>query len=531
MKILNIGVLAHVDAGKTSLTERLLFNNGVIKELGSVDKGNTQTDSMALERQRGITIKSAVTSFTLDDLKINILDTPGHPDFIAEVERVLSVLDGVILVISAVEGVQAQTRILMKALQRLKVPTIIFVNKIDRMGARYEELLHDISNKLTPDITAMGTVENLGTKEANFKLVDSKDASGIPVFFGSAITNTGIESLTGSIKKLKPFKRTEDLFGSVFKVERGKNSEKIAYVRMFSGSIQTRDQLEFGKVTAISTFNDGTVTSANSVSAGDIAKLSGLANVKIGDTIGSATNSTTNYHFATPTLETVIKPVDSDQTGSLRVALDELAEQDPLINLRQDDVRQEISVSLYGEVQKEVIRDTLAAEYDIEVEFQETTTICVERLAGSGSAVEFAPTSRVGEPIFDRKVNQFLATVGLKVEPGSPDSGVIFRVGSTATGRMPAAFYKAVEETVIETLTQGIHGWQVTDCIVTMTDAGYWPRQSSAHGGFDKNVSSTARDFRQLTPLVLMDALKDAGVVVCEPVHSFTLEVPEDTGS
>ena len=164
MKILNIGVLAHVDAGKTSLTERLLFNNGVIKTLGSVDKGNTQTDSMVLERQRGITIKSAVTSFAIDDVKINILDTPGHPDFIAEVERVLNVLDAAVLVISAVEGVQAQTTILMRALQRLKVPTVIFVNKIDRMGARYEQLISEISNKLSPNIIAMGDVENLGTK-------------------------------------------------------------------------------------------------------------------------------------------------------------------------------------------------------------------------------------------------------------------------------------------------------------------------------------------------------------------------------
>lgn len=529
-KILNIGVLAHVDAGKTSLTERLLFNNGVIKTLGSVDQGNTQTDSMALERQRGITIKSAATSFTLDDLKINILDTPGHPDFIAEVERVLGVLDGSILVISAVEGVQAQTRILMRALQRLDVPTIIFVNKIDRMGARYEGLIHDISNKLSVDNTVMGTVENLGTKEARFKPYASKDIVGIPILFGSAITNTGIDSLIESIKRLKPAVTiTTEAFGKVFKVERSKNGEKIAYVRMFSGSIHTRDQLQFGKVTAINIFDNGATLPAKSVSAGDIAKLSGLAEVKIGDTIGTSPNTGAKYQFAPPTLETVIQAVDESKKGALRIVLDQLAEQDPLINLRQDDIRQELSLSLYGEVQKEVIQDTLRVEYDIEVTFQETTTICIERPVGNGSAVEFAPTSRVSEPIFDQKVNQFLATVGLKIEPGLPDSGVVFNVGSTATGRMPAAFYKAVEETVIETLGQGVYGWQVTDCIVTMTHAGYWPRQSSAHGGFDKNVSSTARDFRHLTPLVLMDTLKDAGVVVCEPVHSFKLEAPEDT--
>ena len=135
---LNLGILAHVDAGKTTLTERLLFEAGVIDEIGSVDAGTTQTDSLALERQRGITIKSAVTSFSLGDVHVNLIDTPGHPDFIAEVERVLSVLDGAVLVISAVEGVQPQTRILMRALQRLRVPTLIFVNKIDRAGADAE---------------------------------------------------------------------------------------------------------------------------------------------------------------------------------------------------------------------------------------------------------------------------------------------------------------------------------------------------------------------------------------------------------
>ena len=138
LKTLNLGILAHVDAGKTTLTERLLFASGVIGEPGSVDKGTTQTDSLALEQQRGITIKSAVVSFAIDGVNVNLIDTPGHPDFIAEVERVLSVLDGAVLVVSAVEGVQSQTPLLMRALQRLSVPTLIFVNKIDRAGAGEE---------------------------------------------------------------------------------------------------------------------------------------------------------------------------------------------------------------------------------------------------------------------------------------------------------------------------------------------------------------------------------------------------------
>jgi ribosomal protection tetracycline resistance protein len=167
-RTLNLGILAHVDAGKTTLTERLLYAAGVIDELGSVDAGSTQTDSLALERQRGITIKSAVVSFAIGDATVNLIDTPGHPDFIAEVERVLSVLDGAVLVISAVEGVQSQTPLLMRALQRLNVPTLFFVNKIDRLGADPDRVLAAISDRLTAAVVPMGSARGLGTRAADF---------------------------------------------------------------------------------------------------------------------------------------------------------------------------------------------------------------------------------------------------------------------------------------------------------------------------------------------------------------------------
>src|SRR6266508_2995740 len=150
MRTLNLGILAHVDAGKTSLTEHLLHANGVIDEIGSVDAGTSHTDFLDLERRRGITIKAAVVSFVVGDVTINLLDTPGHPDFIAEVERALTVLDGAVLVVSAVEGVQAQTRVLMRTLRRLHIPTLICVNKTDRRGADPDRVLRDISAKLTP---------------------------------------------------------------------------------------------------------------------------------------------------------------------------------------------------------------------------------------------------------------------------------------------------------------------------------------------------------------------------------------------
>src|SRR5260370_18255752 len=177
MRTLNWGILAHVDAGKTSLTERLLFAAGVIDEIGRVDDGSTQTDSLALERQRGITIKSAVVSFAIDGVTVNLIDTPGHPDFIAEVERVLSVLDGAVLVSSAGEGVQPQTRVLMRALQRLRIPALLFVNKIDRPGAGEQRVLRAISERLSPAVVPMGRTRGLGTRAAGFTPFQAADAA------------------------------------------------------------------------------------------------------------------------------------------------------------------------------------------------------------------------------------------------------------------------------------------------------------------------------------------------------------------
>src|SRR4249919_765262 len=166
MRTLDLGILAHVDAGKTTLTERLLFTAGAIDRVGSVDAGTTQTDSLDLERERGITIRSAVASFLVGDLAVNLVDTPGHPDFIAEVERVLGVLDGAVLVVSAVEGVQPQTPLLFRALRRLRVPTLIFVNKIDRAGADPGNIVKIMARRLSPAVVPMQTVRDAGHRTA-----------------------------------------------------------------------------------------------------------------------------------------------------------------------------------------------------------------------------------------------------------------------------------------------------------------------------------------------------------------------------
>jgi ribosomal protection tetracycline resistance protein len=573
-KTLNLGILAHVDAGKTTLTERLLYESGVIDAVGSVDAGTTQTDSLALEQQRGITIRSAVTSFALEDVHVNLIDTPGHPDFIAEVERVLSVLDGAVLVISAVEGVQPQTRILMRALQRLRVPTLMFVNKIDRPGAGDERVLKAIAERLTPAIVPMGTARELGTRVPHFALsgpydrefvsraaevlaerdagilaayvddesrvpyqqlrevlaTQTKRALVHPVFFGSAITGAGVEQLMAGIAELLPATEGDPagpVSGTIFKIERGASGEKIAYVRMFSGTIRTRDRLKFGrdledKVTAIAVFESGPAVQRPSVPAGAVGKLWGLGEIQVGDRIGELGSDAARHQFPPPTLESVVVARNRDDRARLRLALAQLAEQDPLIKVRQDDSRQQISVSLYGEVQKEVIQATLANEFGLDVTFRETTPIYIERPTGTGEATE----------ILHAESNPFLATIGLSIDPAPNGSGIDFRV-QVDPRTAPLYLYKTLDsftehmdQYVRATLREGLFGWQVTDCIVTMTKCAYSiPDGPPSRRG----PPSTAADFRKLTPLVLMQALERAGTAVCEPVVRVSLETPATT--
>ncbi|MDT8909474.1 TetM/TetW/TetO/TetS family tetracycline resistance ribosomal protection protein [Amycolatopsis sp. PS_44_ISF1] len=554
MQNLTIGILAHVDAGKTSLTERLLFAAGVIGHLGSVDGGDTQTDSLELERRRGITISSAVVAFTAGGRRVTLVDTPGHSDFIAEVERALRVLDGAVLVVSAVEGVQAQTRVLMRTLTRLGLPVLVFVNKIDRMGAQEGPLLDALRAKLSPRCVALSTVSGLGTARAEPSplpfgegladaladdnrflaayvagQVSEKDyrdalarqvAAGAvhPVLFGSAITGAGVGELVTAVRELFPARAREGtgpLDATVFKIERGRAGEKIAYTRVRSGSLAPRQRFPFyrrendGTVTeltarasAVRVYEHGAVPVEGSALAGDVARVWGLKDVRIGDQLGSPEHLPARGFFAPPSLEAVVRPVDPDRGAALSAALDRLSEQDPFIGLRRRGA--EVSVRLYGEVQKEVVGSTLAEEFGVPARFEPSRTLYVERLTGPGSAVRApAPDERV----------YFWATVGLRVEPAAPGSGVGYAL-AVELGSLPLAFHKAIEETVHEALRHGPRGWEVIDCLVTLTHTRFYP------------PVSTAGDFREMTKLVLREALRRAGTRVHEPVNAFEAEVP-----
>ena len=687
---LNIGVLAHVDAGKTSLTERLLFNAGVIDRLGSVDGGDTKTDTLALERRRGITIKSAVVALTAPTAaehgpRITLVDTPGHADFIAEVARALRALDGVVLVVSAVEGVQAQTRVLMRTLTKLGLPTLIFANKTDRAGAREDALLDEIREKLTDRAVAVTRVEGLGTADARtverplgetgtgigdrigvgvgtgpgigefladgddaflerylddaVALTEAEyreelarqvaDARAYPVFFGSAATGAGVELLMEGIRALLPARKLAadgPLRGTVFKIERGRAGEKIAYARLDGGTLtpyqhvsyfrregggggtgvrgsggvgaavvgearagvgradgdQTagmkwaadggrtaavdrgdgggnggaeredrseqvgaqqvdggrtaaaRDRGDDGLTAAVDRGDDGRnagvdrgvrggragvqrvdggiveltgrITAVEGGLAGEIARIAGLRDVRIGDRLGSPDGLALDGFFAPPSLESVVTPRESGQTGALFTALEQLAEGDPYIAVRRDEATRAISVRLYGEVQKEVIESTLVEEFGIAVSFSASRTVYIERVKRTASWVQ---ERRPDERIFD------FATVGLRVDPGAPGSGVGYGL-EVELGALPLSFHTAIEESVRRTLLAGPRGWEVTDCRVTVIDTAFFPPLSSAG------------HFRNMAALALNKALEEAGTELCEPVNRFELDVPAE---
>ena len=564
MHTLNLGILAHVDAGKTSLTERLLFEAGAIAELGSVDAGTTRTDSMDIERRRGITIRTNVASFATDDVQVNLIDTPGHSDFIAEVERSLAVLDAAVLVVSAVEGVQPQTVVLWRVLRRLAVPAAIFINKIDRSGAGPRRVRAEVDRRLAAgsgarllpltDVRAAGSpgaaakpvpladpaaidvltlgddrllraaVDGPGVTEA-MALHSARIQIGrggvVPVAAGSALTGAGVPDFLTALPRLMPPARpaTTALSALIYKIEHGERGT-LAHCRVFGGELRVRTRVApaAGKpavITSLERSTPGGWIPASVARAGDVARIRGIGSARTGSWLGEAIPGRVTRQFPLPALESVVEPVDPAGRGRLFTALRELAGADPLINLRINEEHGQIAVSLYGEVHKEVIADLLAGQFGVAATFRPTVTVHIERIMGTGTSL-----ARISD-----KATPYLATLGLRVEPAPVGSGLT-RDLEVEPGSMPPAFFAATWEGVREGLAQGRSAWAIPDARVVLTDTGYWPRQSAMHQKFSKSMSSVGADFRNLAPVLIHEALRQAGTVVCEPVETFQLDLP-----
>ena len=548
MKIINIGILAHVDAGKTTLTESLLYTSGAILELGSVDKGTTRTDTMFLERQRGITIQAAVTSFNWNDYKINIVDTPGHTDFITEVYRSLSVLDGAILVISAKDGVQAQTRILFHALQKMNIPTIIFINKIDQYGINLNNIYQNIKEKLSNDIIVMQNVtltpeisiksiidlddwdpvisrndkllkkyiagEKLTIQELTYEEYRCvKKGSLFPIYHGSARNNIGTQQLIEAISNLFCSEMNEndsELCGRVFKIEYTDHKQRLVYLRLYSGTLHLRDTIVLSekkkvKLTEIYIPSNGEMIQTEIVCSGDIFIIPNNT-LRLNDIIGNEKILPCNVwnDKTVPILRTRIEPIKIEEREKLLDALTEIADTDPLLRYYVDTITHEIIISFLGTVQLEVICSLLIEKYHINIRIEDPTVIYLEK-----------PLQKADYTIhIEVPPNPFWASIGLSITPLPIGSGIQYE-SKVSLGYLNQSFQNAVREGINYGLEQGLYGWEVTDCKICFEYGVYY------------SPVSTPSDFRFLAPIVLEQTLKKAGTQLLEPYLSFILFTPQ----
>ena len=548
MKIINIGILAHVDAGKTTLTESLLYTSGAILELGSVDKGTTRTDTMFLERQRGITIQAAVTSFNWNDYKINIVDTPGHTDFITEVYRSLSVLDGAILVISAKDGVQAQTRILFHALQKMNIPTIIFINKIDQYGINLNNIYQNIKEKLSNDIIVMQNVtltpeisiksiidlddwdpvisrndkllkkyiagEKLTIQELTYEEYRCvKKGSLFPIYHGSARNNIGTQQLIEAISNLFCSEMNEndsELCGRVFKIEYTDHKQRLVYLRLYSGTLHLRDTIILPskkkvKLTEIYIPSNGEMIQTKTVCSGDIFIIPNNT-LRLNDIIGNEKLLPCNVwnDKTVPILRTRIEPIKIEEREKLLDALTEIADTDPLLRYYVDTITHEIIISFLGTVQLEVICSLLIEKYHINIRIEDPTVIYKEK-----------PLQKADYTIhIEVPPNPFWASIGLSITPLPIGSGIQYE-SKVSLGYLNQSFQNAVREGINYGLEQGLYGWEVTDCKICFEYGVYY------------SPVSTPSDFRFLAPIVLEQTLKKAGTQLLEPYLSFILFTPQ----
>ena len=549
MNIINIGILAHVDAGKTTLTESLLYASGTISEPGSVEKGTTRTDTMFLERQRGITIQTAVTSFQWHSCKVNIVDTPGHMDFLAEVYRSLAVLDGAILVLSAKDGVQAQTRVLFHALRKLNIPTIIFINKIDQVGIDLESVYQSVRDKLSADIIIKQTVslsskitltENTSAEvwdsviENNDELLAKyiagesisqkelaqeeqrrvQDASLLPVYHGSAKNGLGIQQLMDAVIGL--FQSTKEqgsaaLCGRVFKVEYTDCGQRLVYLRLYSGTLRLRDTVALAgreklKITEMRIPSKGEIVRTDTAHKGEIVILPSDS-LRLNDILGDKTQLPREMwsDVPFPMLRTTITPKTAEQRDRLLDALTQIADTDPLLHYEVDSTTHEIILSFLGRMQLEVVSALLTEKYKIETAVKEPTVIYLERplkVASHTIHIEVPP-------------NPFWASIGLSVTPLPLGSGVKYK-SRVSLGYLNQSFQNAVMDGIRYGLEQGLCGWNVTDCKICFEYGLYY------------SPVSTPADFRSLAPIVLEQALKESGTQLLEPYLSFTLYAPQE---
>ena len=554
--IRNIGIFAHADAGKTTLTEHFLFESGKIKTLGNVDAGTTQSDFSEAEKLRGISVRSSYTSFVWKDVQINLIDTPGHVDFSAEAERSIRISDAAVLIISAVEGVQAHTETIWNALKERHIPVIFFINKIDRAGADTQLVIEEIEKELTQSTAILQVAGNEGEANASIKSVwnetglnektlehlaeydeelldlylDEKEiefekadfslkravgnADIFPILIGSAKYSTGIKELLNALVHYFPEQKQmseKNLSALVFAISHDKISGKIAHVRIFDGAINNREVVKNHtrnieeKVTQVRKYFADSYEDIGTVSAGDIAGICGFKHAEVGDILGSPSEKIPeNISLKTPLYTVQVKPVQEKDFAKLAYALQDLSSEDPNLDFVWFKEEKELYTNIMGFMQMQILESILENRFNIQAKFEEPTVIYKETPSKSG---EGFVRYWMPKPCW--------AILKFKIEPGEAGSGIVYQ-SDISVDDVQQKYQNEVKRTIPEALKQGIKGWEVTDIKISLIE------------GEDHQIHSRSGDFAIATPMGIMDGLKNTGTTLLEPFISFKISAPEE---
>lgn len=542
MKQLTLGILAHVDAGKTTLSEALLFTAGAIRKAGRVDKKDAFLDNYELERERGITIFSKQAVFSYEDLRITLLDTPGHVDFSTEMERTLQVLDAAVLLISAADGVQSHTRTLWKLLESYQVPVFLFVNKMDQPGADQEKILAGIQNQLsgncvdfTPLVGAAATESKGAALEADMQeameavaicdeellnsfLTDGRisqeqlrekiaERKVFPCLFGSALRLQGIEALLSAIEAYAPEKTYPEAFGArVFKVTRDSQGSRLTHMKITGGTLKAKMELTCAedkteKVNQIRVYSGERFEAVNEAVAGSVCAVTGLLGTMAGQGLGMEKNL--ESPFLTPVLSYCLLLPEGTDPMAVMPKLKELEEEDPALSFTWEEELKEIHVHVMGEVQMEILKVLIRERFGLEIAFGKGRIVYKETIADTVEGVgHFEPLRHYAE-------------VHLLLEPGEPGSGLQFEA-DCSEDILARNWQRLILTHLEEKQHRGVlTGSAITDMKITLVSGR--AHQKHTEGG----------DFRKATYRAVRQGLMEAMSVLLEPYYEFRLEIPE----
>ena len=523
------GILAQVDAGKTTLSESLLLSAGVLKKAGRVDKKDAFLDNYELERERGITIFSKQAEFQAFGKDFTLLDTPGHVDFSVEMERVLSVLDVAVLVISASAGVQSQVSAIWKLLKHYDIPAFIFVNKMDQSDTSKEKILIELKEKLDSNIIDYADAN--GDKAGYEKFleevsltdetvletymetgsVDFADIQNLvrnrkffPVFFGSALKYEGADEFLESFASLViPPVYGDEFAARVFKIARDDAGNRLTYMKLMGGSLSVREMIGDEKVTGIRIYSGGKYESRDRVEAGEVCVVTGLKGTKAGGGLGSLSGSEIGSVLKQVMSYKVELPED-EPTHVFLPKIREISEEIPELSVKYSEEKKEITISLMGEVQTEVLKHLIKERYNVDIGFGEGHTLYKETIAETVYGVgHFEPLRHYAE-------------VELRLEPAERGSGLSF-ASEVSEDELSLNYQRLILSHLEEKEYKGVlTGSPITDMKITLV-AGR-AHLKHTEGG----------DFRQATYRAVRQGLMQAGSVLLEPVYEFKLEVPEE---